>query len=243
MLVRASGAKRQKLMKAVMTKLGVLGVMSLWVVQSVSGATLSAALSQTAVSSLTDEATYGPPPAMAFANGPLTVLSGDSIGLYAGPKPAEAQTGDPADFLFVLSVASGATPTIGFTFSGASGTQTLGAVNFFSTADLGFPALIGGIADGEVNGIKFPDAIHAALRLSDLPLGGVEGVSLGNLVVTTDTDLRIDIFGIGPQGVIVNNTPNSHATGVDVPEPTSAMAAIAAVGMSGLLFRRTRRQA
>ena len=206
--------------------------------QGASGATLSGPLSQSDVLALNGAgATYGPPPGAGFADGPFIVASGNTIDLFAGPKPGRGKT---QDLLFVVSAASGASPSIQFEFAGV-GTQSLSASDFFSTAALGFPASINGIANGVVNGLAFPTSIHAALRLSGLNLGSVEGADLGDLVVTSGTPLRIDIFGIA-DGKIVNNTPNSHSIGVGVPEPTSVMGVLGALGFGGLLARSCRKQ-
>jgi hypothetical protein len=104
-------------------------------------------------------AIYGPPSNATFPDGPFTVASGTSVNLTGGPAASNAD-----NILLVLSTNSleslGA-GTIGLTFEGLSPVNFT-ASDFFSTALGGFPSHISGIGNGQVNGIRFPGADHAA---------------------------------------------------------------------------------
>ena len=206
----------------------------------VQAASISSVLSASQIQSYTGAgATYGPQSAVGFADGPFTVGTGVNIDIFAGPKPAAEGV---SSLLFVLSALSGSSPNVNFDFTSPNfAAKLFGPADFYSTATLGFPALIGGIGNGEVNGIKFPDAIHGAVLVSGMDLTKAEGTDLGNIKIYTDTNLRVDIFGVSADGRIVNNTPNSHSIGISVPEPTSFAAAFLALGFGGLLISRNRK--
>lgn len=149
-------------------------------------------------------ATYGPPPAVHFTEpGPVTVDSGLATTLWAGPTPGQANV---EYLLFVLSCtpASWQTLSSSITFNALGigsaseiSSFTFGRSDFFSPAASSFPDHIGGIANGEVNEIKFPDAYHAAVKVSGFDFGGISPDTLiANISVLTPVDLRIDIFGV-----------------------------------------------
>jgi hypothetical protein len=188
-------------------------------------------------------ATYGAPTAATFYEpGPLTVGSGTSAELFAGPKPGQK---DVDYLLFVLSgdVSSLGSKTISFSLQGngsytGGGSVSFGFTDFFSTASDGFPASITSIANGEVNGIKFPDASHAAVMVSGFNFGNIAtGTVLADVVVTSPINLRVDVFGVDPPAnhgsggtvptttadFIINNAPNSGALGVTGSSPSPAV--------------------
>lgn len=182
--------------------------------------------------SLNSGASYGPPPpARFFEPGPITVGSGVSADLYAGSGQTLGQT-NVDQLLFVLSCNSGGTVNFNIESSGSIGFIS---ANFFSTEATGFPSSIKGIGNGEVNGIKFPSALHAGALY---PFVG----GLGNVTVMTSVSLRVDIFGVH-DGTIINNTPNSGSLGVGTaPLPTTMLLlGSGLVGLVGLRrkFRRS----
>lgn len=198
--------------------------------------TVTGPLSEADFDNLTTGASYCPPPAAHFFEpGPITVPSGVSANLYAGPAPGQSGVDD---LLFVLSLDPVSLSSLGtITFEIASSAVNFGSVDFYSTSDAGFPASIEGIANGEVNGIKFPEALHGGLLVDGFSFGSLSADALiGNVTVTSSVPLRIDIFGIGDEGHIINNTPNSGALGV-VPEPATML--LLGTGLVGLVgFRK-----
>ena len=132
------------------------------------------------------------------------------------------------------------------------GTVSFAAADFYKALDAGFPSNISGIGNGEVNGVKFQSAVVAGARVSLDGLADAETDSdIGDVVVKTPVNARVDIFGLGssvptvakakkaggatlvqdePVLRIVSNTPNSGALGVtpggpspSVPEPSAAL--------------------
>ena len=162
-------------------------------------------------------ATYGPPSNATFPDGPFTVGSGTASPLTGGPNAAKADT-----ILLVLStpdpLALGS-KTIDLTF-GSLHTVDFSASDFYSTSATGFPTSIHGIANGAVNGIKFPTSDHAGV---DINFGSIltKNAFLGNVTITSPVNLRVDIFG-DYNGLIVGNAANSGAEGIAAtPEPST----------------------
>jgi PEP-CTERM motif len=193
------------------------------------------------LSTFTSGATYGPPaPAHFTEPGPITVSSGTATPLFTGPN-----YGDVNSLLLVISGAIPAGDIITLTFDGLA-PVTFTSANFVSTAAAVFPNNIGGIANGDVNNVVFPTALHAGADLTSLPAGLSTDQSLGNVTVsqTIATDLRMDVFG-DFNGRIVNNASNSGALGVTgatkIPEPASLALFGTALLTLGLIRRRRRR--
>ena len=183
-------------------------------------------------------ANYGPPSNATFPDGPFTVASGTSVNLTGGPTASNADT-----ILLVLSTndsASLGAGTIGLTFEGLS-PVSFTASDFFSTTLGGFPSNISGIANGQVNGISFPHADHAA---ADIIFSEflTKNATLGPVTITSPINLRVDVFG-DANGLIVGNAANGGAEGIaPVPEPNPmALFGIAAVGLMGIMVVRHRK--
>ena len=205
---------------------------------------ISGPLSQATIQGFNTGASYGPPPPVHFFEpGPITVISGTTTDLFAGNRPGQT---DVESVLFVISIDPadvGALGTITFNIAGI-GSIDFGASDFFSTGDLGFPTPISGIANGEVNGIKFPDALHAAAEAVIDGLGSFAAdADINDVTVTSPVDLRVDIFGIDDGGTIINNTPNSGALGVTtlVPLPTAFWPGLATIATCSLVYVTTKR--
>src|SRR5579883_2969259 len=88
-------------------------------------------------------ASYGPPPPVNFTEpGPITVNSGTTTDLFAGPKPGQKNV---TNLVFVFSGASNAfAGTIDLTLKDRNGnpigTASFDSSNFFSTAAAGCPS-------------------------------------------------------------------------------------------------------
>ena len=141
-------------------------------------ATLLGPLTQQEFLNLNDsDADYGPPPAIGFPDGPTSVQSGEDVTLYYGPSPGQNNV---EALLFVISydptLSSLDGGTISFQFD--SDSVSFDSTNFYSTTETGFPVNIAGIGNGEVGGVKFPDALHAGV-IYDPFSGGSTGDGSG----------------------------------------------------------------
>ena len=143
------------------------------------------------LSVFTSGATHGPPaPAHFTEPGPITVTSGTATPLFTGPSYGDLNS--------LLLVISGAIPTgdvITLTFDGLASVNFT-AANFVSTAAAGFPTGpggINGIANGDVNGVAFPTALHAGADVTGLPTGLSTDQLLGEVTIsqTIGTNLRV----------------------------------------------------
>jgi hypothetical protein len=160
------------------------------------------------LSAFTSGATYGPA-SPAYFGEPGTVSSGTAIQLFTGPN-----YGDVNSLLLVISGAIPASDVVTLTFN-ALAPVAFTTANFVSTAAAGFPSHIGGIGNGNVNGVVFPIALHAGAELTGLPTGLSTDHLLADLAITQTlaTNLRVDVFG-DLDGRIVNNASNGGAVGV-----------------------------
>ena len=181
---------------------------------------ISGPLTQAELQAATSGAEYSPPPPVHFFEpGPITVLSGETADLFAGNNPGRE---DVDSVLFVISIDPDVLSelgTIDFEIAGI-GSVGFAPTDFFSSGDLGFPAIIPGIGNGKVNDTRFSDALHAAAHAV---IDGLDAFSpdedIDDVTVNTPVDLRIDVFGLDASGRIINNTPNSGAIGVTGEDP------------------------
>jgi hypothetical protein len=194
-------------------------------------------------------ANYGPPSNATFPDGPFTVGSGTPATLTAGPAGVNADT-----VLLVLSATSTDVPfpgTISLKFDDLA-PVSFSSADFFTTAQGGFPSgpphhNIPGIANGAVNGIKFPDAEHAAADILFNDVLTPTGAVLGDVTITSPINLRVDVFGDNSStGLIVGNAANSGAEGVSpgpvpIPEPSPTALFVGAIALIGVMVVRHRR--
>ena len=225
--------------------------------QTALAASIDGPLTLSEFQDLTDGADYGPPPPIRGHDentaGPLVFNSGDQVTLFGA-----AGVEDVASILLVISASNTDVATLGsisIDFSMPDlAVINLGSTDFFTTDDLGFPngppgPGVTGLGNGDsVNGIAFPGALHGGVlvELDDLSDVEVDDV-VAMLTVTTGINLRVDIFGVDANGVILNNASNSGAFGVrpgdypppsnDIPEP--ATIAMLTIGLAGMIARKT----
>lgn len=160
------------------------------------------------LSSFTGGATYGPAAPARFAQSE-PVNGGTTSALLTGPNYDTVSS--------LLLVVSGATLPVGEVISlslNSSAPVTFTTADFVTTATAGFPSHIGGIGNGDVNGVVFSTALHAGAGLTGLPAGLSTDQLFASVRVTEliPTNLRVDIFGV-LNGRIINNTSNGGALG------------------------------
>ena len=180
-----------------------------------SGGNSLSALTTSQIDALTKGASYGPAAAATFTDGPVTVASGATSELLTGPKASCADS-----VLLVVSASAADVASLGnqtITMKVGSETVSFSASDFSTSAADGFPSSIGGIANGQVNGISFPTAEHAAVDLtynsSLASLFGGTGSNIAPVTITSPVNLRVDVFG-DHNGTIIDNAANSGAEGV-----------------------------
>lgn len=183
-----------------------------------------------------------------FADGPLTLGSGVTTGIFAGPGV------DRIDMiLLTVAVSPGTSPTepIVLTLFEPGGAPmasiVLGGDDFFDYAATDFPTNIPGIGDGEVNGISFSGSLIAGIIFDPAALASASnGDLLASIGVATPVSLRVDLFGLATNSpvTIVGNAPNSHVLGVSpVPEPQAALTFLSGLLVVSLAVRRRARGA
>jgi hypothetical protein len=179
--------------------------------------------------SLNDNPNYNPPAAATFPDGPTSVLSGETVDLFAGQKKGQEET---TSLLFLISYdpsqSTLGSDIISFELSGpiADTTVYFEESDFYTTAQWGFPPSpsAGGLNNGEIFGVNFYDTEHAGFLV---PFDSIwpTGTDIGDVTIYTPINpLRVDIFNVfdsdNPGPHIVGRTANSGSLAV-VPEPAT----------------------
>ena len=169
---------------------------------------------------------YGPAAPATFPDGPYTVTSGATSELTTGPAASHANSVLLVVSASVSEVAALGSQTVILTYGGER--VSFSAADFATTSADGFPSKIGGIANGQVNGISFPTSEHAAVDItynsSLSSLFGATGAAIAPVTISSPINLRVDVFG-AENGKIIGNAANSGAEGVTGVAGTGSSAA------------------
>lgn len=191
------------------------------------------------LSNFTTGANYGPPAGGHFTEpGPITVNSGTATPIYTGPDYANIDS-----LLLVISAASIPMGDVITLTWGNLAPIVFNSTDF--TSGGGFPAHIGGLGNGQVNGVSFPGSVHAGADVTGLPTGLATDAFLANVTIsqTIATNLRVDVFS-DLNGKIVGNAANSGAIGVTgstIATAEPAIFGLFGLGVAGMALARRKR--